>query len=301
MARPRKTGLDYFPHDVDVTTDPKLEPAILRYGAAAYAFYFVHLEYCYRSDDLSVDISATETGQEMREVIQRKLHISAEDYEGILRSFLRHGAFDSEFYEQTGRLTSNGIKKRAGKVFEKRDREAARYKNAVSESVYAAETTPETTQTAAEIYTETRQSIAKKSIAEKRIEDVSPSPDSEESAAQKPTTQEIRFNTFWETYPKKVGKQAALKSWNRIKPNTELYDRIMAAVEVAKKSEQWQRENKRFIPNPATWLNQGRWDDEPPEAGPSASKHGNTVATPAQIIAEEDGPEKLHGFHMAEE
>ena len=66
MARPRKTGLDYFPHDVDVTTDPKIEPAIMRYGAAAYAFYFVHLEYCYRSDDLSVDVSATETGAEMR-------------------------------------------------------------------------------------------------------------------------------------------------------------------------------------------------------------------------------------------
>lgn len=146
MARPRKQGLDYFPHDVDCTTDPKLEPAILRFGAAAYAFYFVHLEYCYRSDDLSVDVSDGETGAEMREVIQRKLHISPEDYDGILKSLLRHGAFDADIYAETGHLTSNGIKKRAGKVFEKRERDNKRYELNISAPISDVETIVETTQ-----------------------------------------------------------------------------------------------------------------------------------------------------------
>lgn len=146
MARPRKQGLDYFPHDVDCTTDPKLEPAIMRFGAAAYAFYFVHLEYCYRSDSLSVDVSDAETGAEMREVIQRKLQISPEDYDGILKSLLRHGAFDADMYAETGHLTSNGIKKRAGKVFEKRERDNKRYELNVSTPISDAETMVETTQ-----------------------------------------------------------------------------------------------------------------------------------------------------------
>lgn len=79
---------------------------------------------------------------------------------------------------------------------------------------------------------------------------------------KKQNTTEKRFDEFWKAYPKKVGKQAALKSWTRIKPDADLHERILAAVETAKNSKQWLNENGRFIPNPATWLNQGRWDDE---------------------------------------
>ena len=68
------------------------------------------------------------------------------------------------------------------------------------------------------------------------------------------------FERFWSVYPKKVGKAAARKSFAKVK---EPIDRLVDAVEKQTKSEQWQRENGRFIPNPATWLNQGRWDDEP--------------------------------------
>jgi hypothetical protein len=71
------------------------------------------------------------------------------------------------------------------------------------------------------------------------------------------------FEAFWASYPRKIGKIAALKAWNRIKPNAELRKRIADAIQLAKRCEQWRRENGKFIPNPATWLNQGRWDDEP--------------------------------------
>ena len=42
----------------------------------------------------------------------------------------------------------------------------------------------------------------------------------------------------------------------------ELREKIMAAIERAKKSEQWNRENGRFIPYPATWLHAQGWEDE---------------------------------------
>lgn len=70
------------------------------------------------------------------------------------------------------------------------------------------------------------------------------------------------FEEFWKSYPKKVGKGAAEKSWMRIKPTKELFEKIMTALAKAKNTDQWQRENGRFIPNPATWLNQKRWEDE---------------------------------------
>lgn len=70
------------------------------------------------------------------------------------------------------------------------------------------------------------------------------------------------FEDFWALYPRKVGKQAALKAWSRLKPGAELTKAILEAVEYQKTSRDWARDGGRYIPNPATWLNQGRWEDE---------------------------------------
>lgn len=107
---------------------------------------------------------------------------------------------------------------------------------------------------------------------------------------------EKRFEEFWAEYPKKVGKKAAFASWKKLKPDADLFERIMAAVVEAKHSEQWQRENGRFIPNPTTWINQGRWDDELPPVStiyPQQPRENggrpDTRAVLARIIAEEEG------------
>ena len=79
---------------------------------------------------------------------------------------------------------------------------------------------------------------------------------------------ERRFELFWAAYPKKVAKKEALKAFRKAKPNEELFTKIMEAIAKAKTSRQWQRDHGDYIPNPATWLNQGRWDDEQPEEEP---------------------------------
>lgn len=72
----------------------------------------------------------------------------------------------------------------------------------------------------------------------------------------------LSFESFWNAYPRKVGKKAAETAFKKIKPSQKLITRMIETVEAFKKSKQWLDENGRFIPNPATWLNQGRWDDE---------------------------------------
>ena len=80
-----------------------------------------------------------------------------------------------------------------------------------------------------------------------------------------------RFDEFWEAYPKRVGRGAAEKAYERIHPTAELQGQMLAAVSIAKKSRQWQENNGQYIPNPATWLNQRRWEDDPsPAIGPPA-------------------------------
>jgi hypothetical protein len=69
------------------------------------------------------------------------------------------------------------------------------------------------------------------------------------------------FTIFWSAYPKKTGKDAAYKSWTKAKPRL---DDVMYALSWQQESDQWKR---GYIPNPATYLNQGRWKDEEPVEG----------------------------------
>lgn len=71
-----------------------------------------------------------------------------------------------------------------------------------------------------------------------------------------------RFETFWKTYPKKIGKGAAEKAWSRISSVEAVFEKIVGAVAVQVRSEQWLKDGGQFIPHPATWLNQRRWEDE---------------------------------------
>jgi len=84
------------------------------------------------------------------------------------------------------------------------------------------------------------------------------------------------FDVFWARYPKKVGKGGAQSAWNKIKKPSETLDAIIASLEWQKQSDQWTKENGQYIPNPSTYLNQKRWEDEPREAG-TDRKHGKNL------------------------
>ncbi len=77
------------------------------------------------------------------------------------------------------------------------------------------------------------------------------------------------FAEFWAAYPRKIGRKAALKAWQHADDRPPLAD-ILAAIERAKASAAWRKDNGQFIPHPSTWLNQGRWADE---AGPTTPGH----------------------------
>ena len=72
----------------------------------------------------------------------------------------------------------------------------------------------------------------------------------------------VPFEQFWEAYPKKVGKEAALKAFKKIAPDEDLMQTILGAIVKQKLSRQWQENGGQYIPYPATWLNGHRWEDE---------------------------------------
>lgn len=75
------------------------------------------------------------------------------------------------------------------------------------------------------------------------------------------------FERFWKAYPLRDGryspKPPALRAWKKLKPDIALLRQMLAALERQKQSESWTRENGRYIPMAATWLNQRRWETEP--------------------------------------
>lgn len=69
------------------------------------------------------------------------------------------------------------------------------------------------------------------------------------------------FDRFWEAYPRKTAKAEAAKAFARLKPDSVLLQAMLDAIQRQAKSPQWTKDGGQFIPHPATWLNQRRWED----------------------------------------
>ena len=76
-----------------------------------------------------------------------------------------------------------------------------------------------------------------------------------------PSVQNDRFDEWWEHYPKKVGKGQARTAFRRALKKIDLDTLIDGTRQLAAHHQQ-AGTDKKFIPNPSTWLNGERWDDE---------------------------------------
>jgi len=76
-----------------------------------------------------------------------------------------------------------------------------------------------------------------------------------------------KFEIFWKAYPKRKSKGQAEKAFAKINPDEQLLATMLATIEQAIKSVDWQKDDGKFIPYPATWLNAKGWEDEFPKEG----------------------------------
>lgn len=87
---------------------------------------------------------------------------------------------------------------------------------------------------------------------------------------RRPAPDDEGFTAFWAAYPRRVGKGGARRAWAKIRPDPGLVESMLGAVEQQRDSWQWRRDNGQFVPHPATWLNERRWEDEPEPASAPA-------------------------------
>lgn len=107
------------------------------------------------------------------------------------------------------------------------------------------------------------------------------------------------FLAFWQAYPLKKGKDAAAKAFAKALTRIEEPDPlsvILAGIERCQR--EW--DDPKYIPHPATWLNQGRWADEetPQPTNAPRARHERPYRSDraeqrnvwSDILAESTGP-----------
>lgn len=68
------------------------------------------------------------------------------------------------------------------------------------------------------------------------------------------------FDEFWAKYPKRVSKGAAERAWYKLRPPLET---CLTTLEWQRKSADWTKDQGKYIPHPATWINGKCWEDSP--------------------------------------
>ena len=106
MARPKKSGLSYFPLDVDFFEDPKIKILRARYGRDGIVFYIYLLCEIYRQGYyIQVD-------DDFEYIISDDLKMDQNKAKQVLNFLLSRSLFDNTLFQSDKVLTSAGIQRR---------------------------------------------------------------------------------------------------------------------------------------------------------------------------------------------
>ena len=98
-------------------------------------------------------------------------------------------------------------------------------------------------------------------------------PQSSVPKKKKKGTPLLKFDEFWDAYPRKTAKAAARKAWSKMT----LSARNLAIAAAQRFAPMVTKPD--FIPYPASWLNSGGWDDNPGDMACCASDSKTAMPT----------------------
>lgn len=243
MARPLKVGLDYFPHDVDASSDEKIEYLRAIFKNDGYAFYFMILERIYRTNEGKLSLDEIH-----KSILAKKIGISLRKFDKILNTCLKKSLFSQSEFEHNSVLTSQGIQKRFLEIQNERARKRKNYKG--NGEVLDGQNTGETPgEIEGETEGETGQSKGKESKAKHLIEE--------------------KFIQLWKIFSNDLGqkgsRQEALKEFQKLNPNDELFNLMIQAAEAQTQQKQMLKDRGKFsesFPHISRWIKNQRWTDE---------------------------------------
>lgn len=106
LARPRKTGLEYFPLDVTAGMDDEIELLEAKFGLAGFAIYIKLLQAIYKN---GYYINWTEKEQLL---FIKRVNVAETLVNDVITACLQWKLFHKQLYEELHILTSHGIQQR---------------------------------------------------------------------------------------------------------------------------------------------------------------------------------------------
>lgn len=114
MARPQSEGLDYFPLDVDMDSDDKIEYIEAKYGLVAFGIIVKLMMAIYRQ---GYYMMWTERQQY---VFSKRVNVDINTVSAVVNVCINEGLFHKTLYEKYKILTSHGIQTRYLRAVERR-------------------------------------------------------------------------------------------------------------------------------------------------------------------------------------
>lgn len=265
MAGRPKQGLDYAGWSVNIFDgDTKIDKLLDAQGWIGFSIYFYLCQMAYKFDGYfyrwCFDDSST-TARRMGGGLRAK------SVEETVRYCLQIGLFDRGLFEEWNILTSRGIQRRFLAAIQGRrvksviknywllndEESGVLVKCALNDDLQTANSHLQ----GADGYLQGADETKGK---ERKVN--TPIPPKGGRGSDCPKYRPDWFERFWAIYPRHTAKLAAIKAWDKLKPDLELCKKMAAALREQAKSEQWQ--DPQHIPHPSTWLNGKRWQDETP-------------------------------------
>lgn len=106
MARQQKTGLDYFPLDVNIFTDNKIRILKARYGVNGVSVYIYLLCEIYKNGYYM------QWNDDLKFILADELNLTDGFIEQVLKFLLERSLFDNKLFQSDTILTSPGIQRR---------------------------------------------------------------------------------------------------------------------------------------------------------------------------------------------
>lgn len=252
-----KSGIDYFP--LDVTLDSKFELIEAEYGLTGFGVIVHLLQEIYGKAGYYIEWT-----NEVALLFAKKVGLGGSVVSEIVEASIRRGMFDKEIYDKYRVLTSTGIQKRYFEAVSRRKILKVDYNILL---VDAAQILNNVDIRAENVNILSKNAdISKQSKVEKsRVKESRVKKSKESANALSYSARETEFEKFWAAYPKKTYKADAKSAYLEI-PYADIKN-ILAAVEKAKQTPEWQEQRGRFVPTAAKWLKNRCWEDELPDNG----------------------------------
>ena len=246
-----KPGIDFFP--LDVALDEKWELIEAEFGLTGFSVVVKLLQRIYGGQGYYCEWT-----NEVALLFAKKIGLGGSVVSEIASASIKRGIFDKTLYDEYGILTSVGIQKRYFEAVSRRKSVKVDLRYLLVPYAQNFENDNKNEKNV-DIFSKNDDIFEQSKVEKSKVKYNPPIPPQGGDGAE---SAETMFEKFWKAYPKKVDKKGSEKAFKNIKNICEEFEKIMAALERQKHSEQWNKDGGQYIPHPKTWLNQERWNDQ---------------------------------------